>query len=68
MKPATSHLHMFDGTTLKTAGVVNLAIKHPRIGFEQTFEFYVTTVPKQPLLGKDACITFIHLFIYLLSI
>ena len=58
MKPATSDLHMFDGTTLKTAGVVNLAMKHPKTGFEQTVEFYVTTVHKQPLLGKDACVTF----------
>lgn len=44
IKPATSGLHMFDGTMLKTAGVVNLAIKHPITQCEQVLEFYVTTV------------------------
>ena len=58
IQSAARDLHMFDGTMLKTAGVIKLTVKHPRTKLEQILEFYVTTVHNQPLLGSDACVSF----------
>ena len=54
----STKLRMYDGTALKTAGAINVNVKHPRTGQCEMLTFFVTVVHKQPLIGKDACVLF----------
>src|SRR5215469_150682 len=51
-------LHVYDRQNLKTAGEIDLYIKHPLMKQCEQLTFHVQSVHKQPILSKDACVLF----------
>jgi len=58
IRPAKSSLHMFDNSHLKTAGMITLAVQHPKTKYTEELDFYVATAHNQPLIGWEACLAF----------
>jgi predicted aspartyl protease len=55
LRPPKSRLTMFDGTELKTLGMLTANVIHPLSGKRRRMEFYVATKHDRAILGMQAC-------------
>ena len=55
LRPPESRLTMFDGTQLKTIGMLTAEVEHPRTGRRRPMDFYVAARHDRPILGMRAC-------------
>ena len=55
MRPAAARLTMFDGTELKTLGMLTAMVEHPLTGKRKRMDFYVAATHDRAILGMNAC-------------
>jgi len=55
MRPPESRLTMFDGTELKTLGMLTATVEHPRTRKCRQMDFYVAAKHDRAILGMRAC-------------
>ena len=55
LRPAEVRLTMFDGTELKTLGILSATVEHPLTGKRKRMDFYVATTHDHAILGMKAC-------------
>ena len=55
LKPPKSRLSMYDGTKLKTLGMLTAEVMHPRSGKRCQMDFYVVATHDRAILGIEAC-------------
>ena len=55
LRKTDTRLTMFDGTELKTRGVLTARVKHPISGKRRLMQFYVAETHNRAILGVDAC-------------
>lgn len=56
LRPAETRLTMFDNTELKTVGVLNAVLQHPKSGKQRRMLFYVAAQHNRAILGMEACV------------
>lgn len=55
LRPADRRLTMYDGTELKTLGMLTAAVEHPVTGKRKRMDFYVAATHDRAVLGISAC-------------
>ena len=55
LRPAEARLTMFDGTELKTLGMLNATVEHSLTRKQKRMDFYVAAMHDRAILGMKAC-------------
>ena len=55
LRPAEARLTMFDGTELKTLGMLTATVEHPLSRKRKRMDFYVAATHDRAILGMKAC-------------
>jgi hypothetical protein len=56
LRPAEKRLTMYDGTELKTLGMLTATLEHPLSGKRKRMDFYVAATHNRAILGMEACL------------
>jgi len=55
LRPAATRLNMYDGTELKTRGMLTATVTHPITGKRSSMDFYVAETHNKAILGMEGC-------------
>jgi hypothetical protein len=56
LRPAEKRLTMYDGTELKTLGMLTATVEHPLSRKRKRMDFYVAATHDRAILGMEACL------------